>query len=85
MVEITSADHGVIGSRMTGASFGGCTVHLVYQDAVDALADRIQTKYPPRTDIEPEIYVCTASNGVYTEPANKRTSRLNIMCEVLEK
>lgn len=63
MVTITWGTEGVIGSRMTGAGFGGCTVTLVMDDALDELAARINKEYPQRTGLQPEIYVCTAEDG----------------------
>lgn len=63
MVTIAWGTEGVIGSRMTGAGFGGCTVTLVMDDAMDELAARINREYPQRTGLQPEIYVCTAEDG----------------------
>ncbi len=67
MVEIAWAHDGVIGARMTGAGFGGCTVNLVRRDAVASLTAHIQTEYPRRTGIEPEIYVCNVGDGAFVE------------------
>ncbi|MBI1924548.1 galactokinase [Candidatus Poribacteria bacterium] len=67
MVEIAWAHHGVVGARMTGAGFGGCTVNLVRRDAVASLTAHIQTEYPRRTGIEPEIYICNVGDGAYIE------------------
>ncbi|MCZ6676437.1 MAG: galactokinase [Candidatus Poribacteria bacterium] len=67
MVEIAWANKDVIGARMTGAGFGGCTVNLVRRDAVEELVDGIQTEYPQRTGIEPEIYVCNVGDGAFIE------------------
>jgi len=63
MVEIALANDSVIGVRMTGAGFGGCTVNLVHQNAVDNLTNQIMTEYPQKTGIVPEIYVCKPSDG----------------------
>ncbi len=54
---------GVLGARMTGAGFGGCTVNIVERDAVSALTDAINERYPGKTGLTPEIYVCSAVNG----------------------
>ena len=54
---------GVIGSRMTGAGFGGCTVSLVRSDAVETFKKNVDEKYYTPKGIEPEIYVCSVENG----------------------
>lgn len=63
LTEIAQSIDGVIGARMTGAGFGGCTVNLVYQDAVETLRNRVMKEYTQRTGIEPEIYVCDVGDG----------------------
>ncbi len=57
LVEIGQGTEGVLGARMTGAGFGGCTVHLVQKDAVAALEKRIQQEYPQRCGLEPSLFV----------------------------
>lgn len=54
---------GVVGSRMTGAGFGGCTVSIVRNDALETFQTRVTTEYHEKTGIEPEIYLCRVSNG----------------------
>ena len=63
MVTLAWRTEGVIGSRMTGAGFGGCTVTLILEDAVDELVAMINKEYPERTGLQPEIYICTAEEG----------------------
>ena len=48
---------------MTGAGFGGCTVNLVYENAVEEFRDKVMREYPRRTGIEPDIYVCNVGDG----------------------
>ncbi len=55
LVEIGQGTPGVLGSRMTGAGFGGCMVNLARPEAVDPLCRRIQEIYPSRFNLEPEI------------------------------
>jgi galactokinase len=45
MVDLMSAEAGVIGSRMTGAGFGGCTVSIVEKSKVDAIVERVSKAY----------------------------------------
>jgi len=63
LVEIAAEVPGVLGARMTGAGFGGCTVNLVRDYAVDALVKAVEERYPQETYLTPEIYVCSAVNG----------------------
>ena len=63
LVEIAQGVPGVLGARMTGAGFGGCTVNLVESQAVDALMDAVNARYEKETKLTPEIYVCSAVNG----------------------
>ena len=63
LTDIARSISGVIGSRMTGAGFGGCTVSIVHQDALEMFQTRITTEYHEQTGIEPEIYLCNVSDG----------------------
>jgi galactokinase len=63
LVEIQQHTPGCLGARMTGGGFGGCTVALAEENAMPALLDAINTRYPARTGKKPEIYVCRATDG----------------------
>lgn len=63
LVEIARQCPGVVGSRMTGAGFGGCTVSLVRADAVKRLEATIREEYPKVTPYQPDVYVCQPSGG----------------------
>lgn len=54
---------GVIGSRITGGGFGGCTVSIVGQEAVDAFQERLSTVYREKTGKTPEFYVVEVGDG----------------------
>ncbi|MFQ6092071.1 MAG: galactokinase [bacterium] len=64
LVEIAKSVDGVLGARMTGAGFGGCTVNLVRTEAVAHLKERVLGLYPEQTGRRPEVYVCQAEGGV---------------------
>jgi galactokinase len=63
MVEIAMAQPGLIGARMTGGGFGGCTVNLVESAAVSNFKRKVAEEYSSRTGLTPEIYVSPASEG----------------------
>ncbi len=54
---------GVIGSRITGGGFGGCTVSIVKDEAVDTFIARVGTAYKKRTGIEADFYVVDIGDG----------------------
>ena len=63
LVEIARATPGVIGARLTGAGFGGCTINLVRRDAVPALREAVLRDYPARTGLVPRVFEVEASAG----------------------
>jgi galactokinase len=67
MVGIASRLDGVLGARMTGGGFGGCTVNLVEADEVENFVSSISQAYGLETGIEPDSYICLASEGVREE------------------
>lgn len=54
---------GVIGSRMTGGGFGGCTVSLVKDEAIEQFKKQVGENYERITGIKPEFYVAEISDG----------------------
>ncbi|KAJ8469514.1 hypothetical protein ONZ45_g16863 [Pleurotus djamor] len=61
-------DAGALGSRLTGAGWGGCTVSLVPEDIVDAFIDKVKARYGPYTGLEGErlnevIFATKPSSG----------------------
>ena len=63
LVEAAHAVPGVLGARMTGAGFGGCTVSLVRADAVEPFREAVSRAYERALGRVPEIYVCSAEAG----------------------
>ena len=63
LVEIATAVPGVVGSRLTGAGFGGCTINLVHRDAVPALREAVMRQYPARTGLTPRVFEVQAADG----------------------
>lgn len=54
---------GVIGSRMTGAGFGGCTVSLVRDEAIDFMISEVGKQYLAKTGLKADFYVAEIGNG----------------------
>ncbi|HEU5140969.1 MAG TPA: galactokinase [Bacillales bacterium] len=55
---------GCVGTRMTGAGFGGCTVSIVLSEAVPEFKKQVQEKYEQETGFVPSFYICEAGDGV---------------------
>lgn len=54
---------GCIGTRMTGAGFGGCNVSLVHEGAVEVFKKQVAENYTRRTGLIPDFYVCEVGDG----------------------
>lgn len=63
MVEIAWNQEGVIGSRMTGAGFGGCTISIVKKDAVDKFIENVGKEYKEKVGLDADFYVVNISDG----------------------
>jgi galactokinase len=64
MVELACHLEGIVGARMTGAGFGGCTVNLVHREAIDSFREQVIEAYRSRTGLPAEMYVCEAVDGL---------------------
>lgn len=64
LVELAGRVPGTVGARMTGAGFGGCTVNLVEETALQHFMESVSESYRQQTDRDCQIYVCSPSEGV---------------------
>jgi galactokinase len=56
---------GIIGSRMTGGGFGGCTVSLIETSKIGAVAEDLAQSYRAKTGIDPSIIVSRPARGAH--------------------
>ena len=63
LVEIAQQVPGVLGARMLGGGFGGCTINLVHDTSVEALRHAIEEQYPARTGRVATLDNCRAAGG----------------------
>ena len=66
LVGLATAQDYVLGARLTGAGFGGCTVNLVRADRVEDFARDVIATYRERTDLAAVMYVTTPQDGLRT-------------------
>jgi galactokinase len=64
MAAITRGQDGVLGSRMIGGGFGGCTIGLVEAGDHSRMVQNISQEFKKETGVEPEIYEFSISGGV---------------------
>ena len=63
MVEIAMRQRGILGARMTGGGFGGCTINLVDTAHAEEFRYRVSAAYTSATGLHPDVYLCKAAQG----------------------
>ena len=63
LVDLVKARPGVIGARMMGGGFGGCTLNLVESDQVEELIRTVQISYERATNLPLNYYLVSAADG----------------------
>ena len=64
LVEQAKADPAVIGARLMGGGFGGCTINIVQEEAVLNFVTKTTQKYQEQFQITPEAYIVETCDGV---------------------
>ena len=64
LIKQASGTDGVLGARLTGAGFGGCTVNIVREAAIEDFRDRVIREYQNETGLAAEMHVCRAVDGL---------------------
>jgi galactokinase len=63
LVELARALPGVLGARITGGGFGGCTVNLVAREAVEAFREQVLAEYQRSTGLVPRLFLGEPAAG----------------------
>jgi galactokinase len=63
LVQLTESNSKVYGSRMMGGGFGGCTINIIENDAVEQINKSICHSYEEKFHVKPEVYVTSISSG----------------------
>ncbi|HVK48808.1 MAG TPA: galactokinase, partial [Pseudobacter sp.] len=56
---------GVVGSRMMGGGFGGCTINIVHTEMVDSFKEKIQQSFEGLFKVTPEVYITQIEDGTH--------------------
>lgn len=63
LVNFVRSSNEVIGARMMGGGFGGCTINLVHEEKIDTLINRIKPAYEEAMQLPLDYYIATIQNG----------------------
>lgn len=63
LVTLLQDEDGVLGSRMMGGGFGGCTINLIHKDAVPKIKEKVSAHYYNKFNIQPQFYEVKISDG----------------------
>lgn len=56
---------GVLGSRMTGGGFGGCTVSLVREESINTFIEQVGKEYTAKTGLTADFYIAEIGDGAH--------------------
>ena len=64
LVDLTRKENAILGARMMGGGFGGCTINLVKTAEAENIISRIMNKYKEQTQIQADTYLVSIEGGV---------------------
>lgn len=65
LVELAREQEGVLGSRMTGAGFGGCTVTIIRNESIESFVETVGKRYAEKIGYEADFYVVNIGQGAH--------------------
>ena len=63
LVDAVKGNPDVLGARMMGGGFGGCTINLVKEEAIDALVQKLSSAYKQAMNLELTAYIAEIEDG----------------------
>jgi galactokinase len=66
LVNAVRANPNVLGARMMGGGFGGCTINIVKHDAIDHLVDQVSKQYKEQMGLDLSVYIAQTEDGTDT-------------------
>lgn len=65
LVALATKFDSIIGARMMGGGFGGCTINLVKEDGIDKFVQEVTNDYQRQFNITPEAYIVETADGTH--------------------
>ena len=65
LVEALKNNPDVLGARMMGGGFGGCTINLVKEEAIAALSEELEKSYSTAMGLNLSVYIAQIENGTH--------------------
>jgi galactokinase len=70
LVDAVKNEPAVVGARMMGGGFGGCTINIVQEDAIEGLVEKLAETYRRQAQLDLSAYIVQVENG--TEMLSKK-------------
>ncbi len=63
LVDAVRSEPAVLGARMMGGGFGGCTINIIKEDAIDEIANRLKVTYQKDMQLELSVHIVVIGEG----------------------
>lgn len=63
LVELAREEHAIIGARMMGGGFGGCTINIIRKPFINEVVERMNKSFLRKFGQEPAAHICNVSDG----------------------